>query len=419
MQTSKVAIVIVTWNKKAFVLELLNSLQHLNYPNYDVIVVDNFSSDHTFEAIAEYFPNTIVINNPENTGGAGGFNIGLQYAQDNGYKYCWLLDNDVVVESDALLHLVNTLDSSLETSICGSQILIAGTDIIQECGGDIDWNNFKVRLINHGKSKISKRPDKSVLEVDYCAACSMLVRMSDIIAFGKIDPDMFIFWDDIEWSTRIKTFGKKIFCNTNSVVWHHFNGYKPSNVWRVYYRVRNKLYFFNKYSKSKSAVAKLLAIYEELQEFYHYMGIVDYSYSVESAITDFKNDIRGKWPSQAYIPTTATHFQPDIIPDNNYLVIYDHNYGQLSYSAFGDNTIHHVIDTNLSATKFSLALLKSIIKPSIAVGNQLNIFMLFSSFAILLTENGSRVIKNSKIKNTAFIIYRCIFFAGKYISQFK
>ncbi|MDT4331803.1 glycosyltransferase family 2 protein [Methylomonas sp. MED-D] len=419
MQTSKVAIVIVTWNKKTFVLELLKSLQLLSYPNYDVVVVDNCSTDQTSDAIAEYFPDTIVISNPENTGGAGGFNIGLQYAQDNEYTYCWLLDNDVIVDKDALLYLVNTLESTPDASICGSQILIVGSDIVQECGGNINWKKANITLNNHGKPRHLDKSTSGAIEVDYCAACSMLARMTDVKLYGKIDPEMFIFWDDIEWSTRIKSFGKMILCNTNSVVWHHFNGYKPSNVWRVYYRVRNKLYFFNKYSKSKTALAKLLAIYEELQEFYHYMGIVDYSYSVESAITDFKNDIRGKWPSQAYIPTTATHFKPDIIPDNNYLVIYDHNYGQLSYSAFGDNTIHYVIDTNLSATKFSLALLKSIIRPSIAVGNQLNIFMLFSSFAILLTENGSRVIKNSKIKNTAFIIYRCIFFAGKYISQFK
>jgi GT2 family glycosyltransferase len=413
MQTSKVAIVIVTWNKKAFVLELLASLQHLNYPNYDVIVVDNCSTDQTSEAILEHFPDTIIINNPENTGGAGGFNIGLQFAQDNEYTYCWLLDNDVVVDSDALLHLVNTLESTPNASICGSQILISGSETVQECGGNINWRKSNVILNKHGQTRVIDSSPDGIIEVDYCAACSMLVRMSDVAKYGKIDPEMFIFWDDIEWSTRIKSYGKQVLCNLNSVVWHHFNGYKPSTAWRVYYRIRNKFYFFHTYSKSKNNFLILLNIYEELSVFYKYLNIYDFAFAVDSAIFDFKNNIRGKWQTQNLAPKVSFNLEIDKIPLNNYFVIYDHDYGRLNSNSFQENSKHNVINNQITPTTLVKTLFQLTFQPSIAVGNQLNLFMLFSSFAILLTEEGSRIIQNNKAKNLLFISYRLGIFVWK------
>ncbi|OAH98858.1 hypothetical protein A1353_21785 [Methylomonas methanica] len=413
MQTSKVAIVIVTWNKKAFVLELLDSLQHLNYPNHDVIVVDNCSTDQTIDAILEHFPDTIIINNPENTGGAGGFNKGLQFAQDNEYPYCWLLDNDVIVDKDALMYLVDTLDHTPDASICGSQILINGSEIIQECGGNINWRKSNVILNKHGQIRVIEPSPDTILEVDYCAACSMLVRMSDVNKYGKIDPDMFIFWDDIEWSTRIKSYGKQVLCNPNSVVWHHFNGYKPSTAWRVYYRIRNKFYFFNKYSKSKNTLPLLLNIYEELSVLYKHLHIYDFAFAVDSAIFDFKNNIRGKWQMQNISPQVSFISEIDTIPLNNYFVIYDHAYGSLNSNSFQENTTHNVISNQLTLTTLVQTLFRLTFQPSIAVGNQLNLFMLFSNFAILLVEEGTRIIQNNKAKNLLFISYRLGVFVWK------
>lgn len=415
MLNPRVAIVIVTWNKKTFVLELLNSLQFLNYDNFDIIVVDNCSSDNTVETIAEHHPNVIIINNDKNIGGAGGFNIGLQYAQDNAYTYCWLLDNDVIVDKDALQYLIHTLEIISEASICGSQILINGSNTIQECGGNIDWNKANVTLNNHGEVKLSNQLENSILDVDYCAACSMLVRISDVNKYGKIDPEMFIFWDDIEWSTRIKSFGRKILCNTNSIVWHHFNGYKPSTAWRVYYRIRNKFYFFNKYSKSKNTLPRLFNIYKELLIFYKYMGIHDFGYAVESAISDFNNGIRGKWSAQSLVPNVSFDTKLDNIPENNYFVIYDHDYEKLNSKSFDNHTKHKILGPKLSTITLISILLKIIFQPSIAVGNQLNPLMPLASYAVILTDDCSRIIQNNKTKNLAFILYRLILFFCKKI----
>ena len=103
----KVAIVTVNWNKRDYVLNLLNSLKHINYDNYNIIVVDNASTDDSVTAIKEHFPNVNLIVNSENLGGTGGFNTGIKYVLEatDKYKYIWLLDNDAVVEKDTLIEL--------------------------------------------------------------------------------------------------------------------------------------------------------------------------------------------------------------------------------------------------------------------------------------------------------------------------
>ncbi|MGH7791259.1 MAG: glycosyltransferase family 2 protein, partial [Thermodesulfobacteriota bacterium] len=90
----KVAVVIVSWNKKDYLLSLLNSLRNINYEHYEIIVVDNGSTDGSAEAIREEFPDIHTIAHLENIGGTGGFNTGMRYALlEGGFKYIWLLDN--------------------------------------------------------------------------------------------------------------------------------------------------------------------------------------------------------------------------------------------------------------------------------------------------------------------------------------
>ncbi len=101
-----ILIIIVTWNKKDYVLQLLASLDGLDYPRdkLDVVVVDNASNDGTVEAIREQYPTINLICNPENIGGTGGFNTGLKWAfqqPEEKYDYLWLLDNDVLVHRQA------------------------------------------------------------------------------------------------------------------------------------------------------------------------------------------------------------------------------------------------------------------------------------------------------------------------------
>ena len=110
-----VQVIIVTWNKEKDVTRLLEQLEHINYPEnkYEVTVVDNSSSDNTVQSIESGYPSVHLIRNHENLGGAGGFNTGMRWALENRpeSKYMWLLDNDVLVDRNALSELVAVMES--------------------------------------------------------------------------------------------------------------------------------------------------------------------------------------------------------------------------------------------------------------------------------------------------------------------
>ncbi|MEZ5671362.1 MAG: glycosyltransferase [Thiotrichaceae bacterium] len=101
-QTPTILIIIVTWNKKQYVVDLLDSVMTLDYLTeaIDILVVDNASNDGTAELLETSYPYVHLIRNEENLGGTGGFNTGLEWAfsqPEDRYKYLWLLDNDVLV----------------------------------------------------------------------------------------------------------------------------------------------------------------------------------------------------------------------------------------------------------------------------------------------------------------------------------
>ena len=120
--SANILIIIVTWNKKDYVIDLLNSLSAITFPGdqLDILVIDNASNDGTVEALESQFDDIQIIRNAENIGGTGGFNTGLAWAfeqAESRYDYLWLLDNDVVVHQNALTELVALLDKDPDIAI--------------------------------------------------------------------------------------------------------------------------------------------------------------------------------------------------------------------------------------------------------------------------------------------------------------
>lgn len=106
MKYPKVFIIIVNWNGLKDTLECLQSVFKQDYPNFEVIMVDNGSKDNSVQVIRNAYPQIILIENKENLGYTGGNNVGMHYAVNSGSDYVWLLNNDTVVEPDTLSKLV-------------------------------------------------------------------------------------------------------------------------------------------------------------------------------------------------------------------------------------------------------------------------------------------------------------------------
>jgi len=245
--------IIVTWNKKNDLVKLLKNFEDIDYPRerLEIVVVDNNSSDGTAEAVRKDYPQVRLIRNRENIGGAGGFNTGMRWALQSRprVEYLWLLDNDVLLDKNALNALVRVMDKNPDAAICGSKIMnIDNRNEFIEVGAFIDYHSGDVRR-NMPDEKMLENPD-AVFEVDYVAACSLLARVRHVKKLGVWHDKFFIYWDDMEWGARFNAGGYKVLASNASVIYHpSWAGRVSDNsaIWRNYYRTRNALWFYNNY----------------------------------------------------------------------------------------------------------------------------------------------------------------------------
>ena len=148
----KVFIILLNWNGSNHTLECLASLEALTYDHYEIVVVDNASTDDSKKRIREAYPDLTLIQSGANLGFAGGSNIGIEYALLRDADFVWLLNNDTVVEPGALGRLVARAQSDPNIGMCGSTLIYYhNRDVVQAYGGGTynKWLGLTKRL-GHG-----------------------------------------------------------------------------------------------------------------------------------------------------------------------------------------------------------------------------------------------------------------------------
>jgi len=106
----RTAIILLNWNSFEFTNDCLLSLRKTEGEGFDVIVVDNGSTDDSGAKLKETFPEIILLQQDSNLGFAEGNNKGFEYALQHGYEYAMMLNNDVFVHPIFLQHLINHMD---------------------------------------------------------------------------------------------------------------------------------------------------------------------------------------------------------------------------------------------------------------------------------------------------------------------
>jgi len=293
----KVGVVICNWNKKDYVLNCIKSVLEQNYDNYDLYVVDNASSDGSVEAIRENFPQINLIVNRENLGGSGGFNTGLKRIMKEGkYKYSYLLDNDVILDSNALKELIAVVEKDSQIGMVGSAIYqMDYPDKLQTLGAFIDWQKAETKP--HLVGVTEDLVPKGNFEVDYVIACSLLVRNECLNRVGLMDQEYFLYFDEIDWCTRIKKAGCTILAVPSSKVWHKMGSrFKNSNL-PSYYYWRNKIFFLNRHTQDeqweKTNYGILTSLYQAVFTS-KYFGKKNVAKTLMTAFSDLLANKRGK-----------------------------------------------------------------------------------------------------------------------------
>lgn len=277
----RVYILLVNWNGWHDTVECLESLLLLKYPDFRIVVCDNGSGNDSLYEIKKWAkrlevtctgyhrdkaevvvapaldPLLTLIRNDENLGFAGGNNVGLRYALARGdAKYCWLLNNDTVVEPDALNHLVSRMEMQTDIGICGSTIRFNhDRKRVQALGGGhycrwigLPWHYG--RFTRWGKT-INLRLAESRL--NYVEGASMLVSRQFLEEIGLLCEDYFLYFEEADWAIRAK--GRFMLGYApQSIVYHKVGGSigTSSNPAKMsytsdYFNIRNRLLFTRRF----------------------------------------------------------------------------------------------------------------------------------------------------------------------------
>jgi len=214
-----VAIIIINWNSYPHTSACLSSLRNVGYSNFKTIVVDNGSQDGSDQKLEKEFPEIILLCNHENKGFTGGNNRGIAYALDQNFDYLMLLNNDTEVESDFLDELVKVIDADQNLGAVQPKFyFLLNKDRIWNAGGTIIKSLGWVRTI--GENKKSKEQYDRARETEWITGCCFMVRTEIVREIGGLNDRFFLYYEDVEWSLRIRSLGYKLYYCPKSVIYH-------------------------------------------------------------------------------------------------------------------------------------------------------------------------------------------------------
>jgi GT2 family glycosyltransferase len=236
--------VVVTYNRKALLVQCLDALQEQTRAVDRIVVVDNASSDGTAAAVRADFPGVDLLVLDENRGGAGGFHVGMKAAAEGRADWIWVMDDDAEPAPDAL-------EALLAPGLHRRPGAVALTPLKRLPSGHLQYDQVgwydPVRM---NLQPISAHHTKALFtEVEYGAFVGLLVSADAVRRVGLPDVSYFIWYDDVEFCLRLQRAGQLYLVPASEIV-HHVagaNGEKPwrnrppSYFWRYYYSIRNRL----------------------------------------------------------------------------------------------------------------------------------------------------------------------------------
>jgi len=247
-----IGIVIVNYNNYSDTIECINSIFKNNYSNYKIYLIENGSLNESFFNLKSYLGNSKRVNlihNKYNLGFSGGNNIGIKAALKDGAEYVLLLNNDTIIDQNAIKSLINTFLKNINIGIITGKILYyTSPEYLNLAGGKISYLKGKIILFGEGKKDIKKYNNPSA--TGFASGCCQLINSDVFRKIGFYDEDYFLYYEDSDFCARTLKAGYGIFYQPQSVIYHKVSKSTGSKINKttMYYNVRNRLFFIKKNS---------------------------------------------------------------------------------------------------------------------------------------------------------------------------
>jgi GT2 family glycosyltransferase len=212
MINSTVAIIIVNWKKYDITSTCIESILNSTNSNFKIILVDNESDNKKFK----YRNEIEIIQNKKNEGFSKANNIGIDYALKNNYDYTLLINNDTIVEKNLIEVLLKTAQAK-NFSVVQPLILNYNGKEIWNAGGRINYffGNFITR------KKLGNSLNSSHELTEWFTGCCCLFKTKIFKDIGKLDDRFFAYYEDVDFSLRLKKNGYKIGFTSKTHIYHY------------------------------------------------------------------------------------------------------------------------------------------------------------------------------------------------------
>jgi GT2 family glycosyltransferase len=256
-----IAVVIVHWMNNADTVECLHSLAEVDYPCLSVILVNNGSPDFEEYLARQALPAVQIITSDHNLGVAGGNNLGITKALEQGYDLIFLLNPDTVVRPNLIRTLLPAFDEA-GVGIVGPIITYYDApDKIWFAGGIYSW------LVGSPRQPQMNRPLKSSFptrSVDWLNSCALLAKREVFETVGKFWEDLFMYFDELEFCLRASRADYRCVLVGEPLVYHKVSasaGVRGTNHFspdKAYYFGRNPFLLLRRHASGVWKVTGLL-----------------------------------------------------------------------------------------------------------------------------------------------------------------
>ncbi len=247
MSHPRVACLVLNYNGREITLEALASLSRMSYPAFDLIHIDNGSSDGSFVAVAEAFPEVRQVRVETNQGPTHGLNQGLLAGLEGDYDYLLSLNNDIEVDPEMVTEMVRLAESDPRIACVGPKAYYFwDRERLWSAGGIIRFKQSVTR--ERGMGEIDRGQYDNDQEVGYINGCAILMRRSVVEEIGIWDPIFNLAVEDADWCMRSKRRGYRCMYCHRAVLWHMVSAtagnYQPS---RTFFTGRANAIFVRRY----------------------------------------------------------------------------------------------------------------------------------------------------------------------------
>jgi GT2 family glycosyltransferase len=257
----EVLIVILNWNSPEDTITAVESALKMDYPAFRIAVIDNGSTVDPTESLAPILGDRVtLITSPENLGFSGGCNLGIGHALETNCSYVWLLNSDSVTESTTLSSLVALAESDPKIGMVSPLIfsmqeptkLVNAGGIYYPDGPHYDTTKKLEQALDWAKNS----PQNVTL-----IGTAILIRLEVVRKIGKLDHELFAYFEDADYSIRSIGAGYRNAVDFNSSVYHMM---KPTALQSpeikphfLYYMARNEILFWKKYAQSVALLKRI------------------------------------------------------------------------------------------------------------------------------------------------------------------